>query len=192
MVNYRMNLIKTGEGIFLLGWTNEWWMSGETIMPTWLKTLFWTISRGASLISFLSGRIFQYFSRSRYGREIRNHLECFYQFNRPGFTWFGDDGHTLSLFQFYSLKVRSNGPRIYGHPTLGERHHVIADVVNNSEYVIFLVSGAGKAPMVQKVLYSKYDPDTTPAQVIRPITGNLEWILDEEAGSLVKVNPKKK
>jgi len=102
----------------------------------------------------------------------------------------GDDGHTLSLFPgSYSLKVRDQW--VYGYyvnPVLGERLTLLPELVNNADQTIFLVRGSSKANMVKKVLYSRHDVDTTPAQAIAPVNGKLEWLLDEEAGAEVRAS----
>ena len=59
-------------------------------------------------------------------------------------------------------------------------------VLNSAHEVIFLVSGMQKASIVQHVLYVKVPDTKYPASLIRPTEGTLCWMIDEEAGSLLK------
>jgi 6-phosphogluconolactonase len=100
----------------------------------------------------------------------------------------GDDGHTLSLFPgmpviheedklttAYFLKVQD----MY-------RITLTAPLVNRAARVAFLVTGAGKAPALKEVIEGDYKPDTYPAQVIKPIDGELYWFVDEAASALLE------
>jgi 6-phosphogluconolactonase len=99
----------------------------------------------------------------------------------------GENGHTASLFP--------------GTPVLEERErwvtavHVAeqdmdrvtltAPLINQAAVVVFLVSGANKAAVLGEVLEGPSDPNRLPAQLIQPAYGELHWLLDREAASLL-------
>jgi 6-phosphogluconolactonase len=56
-------------------------------------------------------------------------------------------------------------------------------VLNHSDLVVFMVSGAEKAETLKKVLQGDHQPDRFPAQFIRPGAGKLLWIVDKAAAS---------
>lgn len=96
----------------------------------------------------------------------------------------GPDGHTASLFP--------------GSAGLAETHKlVIANwiekfntyritftfpVLNNSKCVMFLVSGADKAPMLRDVLEGHPKPPY-PSQLVNPSNGRLLWMVDKAAAA---------
>jgi len=102
----------------------------------------------------------------------------------------GADGHTASLFP--------------GTQALGEQKRLVAanwveklntwrltltaPVLNNAVSVAFLIAGADKAESLRAVLQGEWQPEVLPAQLIRPTTGRLLWLLDEAAASLVQRN----
>jgi len=53
--------------------------------------------------------------------------------------------------------------------------------------VLFLVSGKAKAHALKQVLQARLDPDALPAQAICPEDGDLLWLVDAEAASLLEV-----
>ena len=56
-----------------------------------------------------------------------------------------------------------------------------APVVNAAKQVAFLVNGKGKAEALKQVLHGDYNPDEFPAQIIKPINGELHFFVDEAA-----------
>ncbi len=56
-----------------------------------------------------------------------------------------------------------------------------APVINNAAEVMFLVSGAEKAPALQAVLYSDASAEEFPAKLIQPRNGRLIWLVDRAA-----------
>jgi 6-phosphogluconolactonase len=104
----------------------------------------------------------------------------------------GDNGHTASLFP--------------GSPAIGEtRRWVMAQfveevgmwrvtltpvVINAASHIAFLVSGAGKAQMLQRVLEGPRDPESLPSQVVRPARGELRWLVDAPAAASLKNAPR--
>ncbi len=95
----------------------------------------------------------------------------------------GEDGHTASLFP--------------DSPALEERHHlavaVILDeirhhritltlpVINQGQEAVFLVSGKGKANILERVIHQK--DLSLPASRVTPDRGKLLFLSDLEAGS---------
>jgi len=100
----------------------------------------------------------------------------------------GDNSHTLSLFPGEEVIhekdqwVRS----VFVKEVKMERITLTAPVVNLSKRIAFLVSGQDKAEAVAHILSDSYDPDRYPAQVIKPVNGELFWFMDEPAASRVK------
>jgi 6-phosphogluconolactonase len=97
----------------------------------------------------------------------------------------GEDGHTLSLFpgtevvqeekawtRAYFLKAQD----MY-------RITLTKSIVNLSAKVAFLATGPDKAKALEQVLEGPFNPDLYPSQVIRPLTGELHWFIDEKAAS---------
>src|SRR5262249_42856856 len=99
----------------------------------------------------------------------------------------GENVHVESLFP--------------GHPALHERERlavavevdalqrhrvtITPPVLNNSALVMFLVEGKGKAEAVEKTLDGPRDPDRFPAQIVDPPHGEVVWLLDRAAASLL-------
>jgi 6-phosphogluconolactonase len=97
----------------------------------------------------------------------------------------GDDGHTASLFpgteavhEQARLAIAHDVPKLDA-----TRLTMTPKLINNAKEVIFLVTGAGKAEMLHKVLDGPVDVDTMPSQVIRPENSRLRWIVDEAAAA---------
>jgi len=56
-------------------------------------------------------------------------------------------------------------------------------VLNNAREIIFLVSGKQKARILRTVLEN--GQALLPAQKIRPVNGNVKWLIDQEAASML-------
>ena len=97
----------------------------------------------------------------------------------------GDDGHTASLFPHtdalheISLIVTPN--HVPQKDTW--RITLTKPVINQGREVAFLIEGAAKAEILAKVLLGPYDPETTPSQLIRPVSGRVSFLLDAAAAS---------
>jgi 6-phosphogluconolactonase len=96
----------------------------------------------------------------------------------------GDDGHTASLFPGTSaLEDRTHAVVVTQSPHgLVSRLTLTLGVINRATVVLFLVSGAGKAPMVRAVLGPQDEADRAlPAALVQPHSGRLIWMLDRSA-----------
>jgi 6-phosphogluconolactonase len=99
----------------------------------------------------------------------------------------GANAHIASLFP--------------GHPALHEDERLALDVtveaeqphrvtltapaINHAARVMFMVTGAEKASAVKAVLEGPRDPDQYPAQIVAPEDGELLWLMDRAAASLL-------
>ena len=99
----------------------------------------------------------------------------------------GEEGHTASLFPH--------------SPVLKETEHLVAapwveklnsyritltlPILNNGHSVMFLVTGDTKAEILKEVVKGEVDPDRYPAQAIRPVHGELIWLVDAAAARLI-------
>ncbi len=94
----------------------------------------------------------------------------------------GEDGHTASLFP--NTAILEEKKALVGvcdevEPT---RLSLTFPVLNNSENIYFLVSGANKKEAASRIL-SNSEENVLPAQRIRPVSGNLVWYLTLDAHS---------
>jgi 6-phosphogluconolactonase len=99
----------------------------------------------------------------------------------------GSEGHTASLFP--GAKALHEKRRIavssWVGKLLSERITLTPPAINHAAHVIFMVTGADKAPALTAVLERVYEPDQLPAQLIRPANGTLLWLVDTAAGGLL-------
>ena len=96
----------------------------------------------------------------------------------------GNDGHTASLFPGTSaLQDRTRVVTVGQAPTgIPFRLTLTLGVLNRATVVLFLVTGAGKAPMVRAILEPKSAADRAlPAAMVAPDSGQLIWMLDHSA-----------
>jgi len=95
----------------------------------------------------------------------------------------GPDGHTASIFP--GAKVINEESRLVVAPWVKKfdsyRISLTPPVLNNSSFLIFLVSGADKAGALREVLEGEYHPERFPAQLINPPNGKLLWLVDQTA-----------
>lgn len=97
----------------------------------------------------------------------------------------GDDGHTASIFpNSMELLESDQWCAVATHPTSGQKRITLTGkVLNNSEQVVFIATGAGKAQMVKQVAIEQ-QPEF-PASHIKPPSGEVLWLIDEAAASLL-------
>jgi 6-phosphogluconolactonase len=99
----------------------------------------------------------------------------------------GPDGHTASLFPD-SAGLKDNEHLVIANWVEKFKTHRISftfPVLNRAAEVLFLVSGADKAPVLAQVLQG--DPSLAlPSQKVQPSDGKLLWMLDEAAASKLK------
>jgi len=99
----------------------------------------------------------------------------------------GDDGHTASLFP--GSPVESDTPTIavtaHYQDRPANRVSLTPKVFNQAREIWFLVTGAGKAETLRRVLTGEKDPEQLPAQRIQPVNGKLVWMVDEAAGKFL-------
>jgi 6-phosphogluconolactonase len=101
------------------------------------------------------------------------------------FLGLGTDGHTASLFPGQGSldeKERLVVPVKGGHPELS-RLTMTYPVLNSGKQIVFMVSGRKKAEVVKTVLEDKQR--RFPAHGIQPAKGNLIFLIEREAASLL-------
>jgi 6-phosphogluconolactonase len=96
----------------------------------------------------------------------------------------GEEGHTASIFP--GSEVLKEQVRLVSAPWVEKfksyRITLTLPVLNNAAFVIFLVSGEGKAEIVREVLLTD---SPVPAKAIAPHNGELLWLVDQAAARLL-------
>ena len=99
----------------------------------------------------------------------------------------GPDGHTTSLFPGTRALHEKNQLVVANWVDKLNAHRITMSlpVLNNSVYVLFLVSGGDKANVLREVFENQ--TEELPASLVRPMNGRLVWLVDREAaGALPK------
>ncbi|XP_042863844.1 6-phosphogluconolactonase-like [Penaeus japonicus] len=95
----------------------------------------------------------------------------------------GPDGHTASLFPGHALLKED---KLWIAPISDSpkpppcRVTMTFPVINKARCCIFAMAGQGKADMVKRILG---DQEALPSGMVKPVSGELIWLLDEPAAS---------
>ncbi len=97
----------------------------------------------------------------------------------------GANAHTASLFPGSALVNDTTDWVAAGYieEVKMNRITLTVPVINAAEHILFMVAGEDKAATVRAVLRGEYRPADLPAQLIRPVSGALVWLLDRPAAS---------
>ena len=100
----------------------------------------------------------------------------------------GDDGHTLSLFPGSDIIVNHKNwvNEVYNVDQQMYRITLMPLLVNRASNIAFIVDGNKKASVLKRVIEGPYNPLELPAQIIKPVNGELQWFLDEDAAKELK------
>jgi 6-phosphogluconolactonase len=99
----------------------------------------------------------------------------------------GEDGHTASLFpgsKWLEERKRFAVPVHLEEPNR-DRVSLTLPVLNHAGQVLLLVAGHSKAVVLAHILEDGPQEITYPAALIHPIRGDLTWLIEEEAASLL-------
>ncbi len=100
----------------------------------------------------------------------------------------GDDGHTASIFPNQLELLNSDQIcAVATQPQTGQKRITLTgEAINQAKQVAFLVTGKSKADRISEILNKTKDAGNLPAYSIAPISGNLNWYLDEDAASGIR------
>ncbi|WP_448560713.1 6-phosphogluconolactonase [Trichothermofontia sp.] len=95
----------------------------------------------------------------------------------------GEDAHTASLFpKTEALQVCDRLVTV-GNKDGQPRLTFTIPLINAARCVLFLVTGENKRPALAQVFAPEADANQYPARLIRPLHGELIWLLDSAAGA---------
>jgi len=100
----------------------------------------------------------------------------------------GDNSHTASLFPHTAVLHETEAlvKEEYIEEVKMYRITLTAPIINKADYITFLLYGAGKAEAVRHILEDERNIEEYPAQLIKPIKGELHWFMDDGASSKLK------
>ncbi len=99
----------------------------------------------------------------------------------------GENHHTASLFPGSPALREMERLAVAVEVDAEDRNRITLTppAINNAQRVMFIAAGQAKAEAVRDVLEGPRDPDRIPAQVIQPDDGEINWMLDRAAASLL-------
>ena len=124
-------------------------------------------------------------SALKYEKELNSFFK-----SRPGFDLvllgIGDDGHTASLFPGIPALKEKKHSAIAVPPSgaiMSERITLTLPIINEAENIMFMAAGSNKSGIIRKVIEN--EKSRLPAAMVRSRKGNLFFLLDEGAASLL-------
>ena len=127
-------------------------------------------------------------------REYEAELKGFFSLGEGEFPRFdlillglGDNVHIASLFPGHPAIHENQRLAVAVEVDAPQRHRITLTppVLNRAARVMFIVSGQNKAQAVKTALEGPHKPDQYPAQIIDPAHGEVMWLLDRPAASLL-------
>jgi 6-phosphogluconolactonase len=121
-------------------------------------------------------------------------IKGFYCSSQPRFDLIllglGEDGHTASLFPrtaaLHETKRLVKAVCIENQQI--NRITITPPLINIARHILFLVTGANKSAILNKILHVAYDPEIYPVQLIKPEDGELDWFVDKGAAEQLGIN----
>lgn len=106
------------------------------------------------------------------------------------FLGLGEDGHTASLFPGTAALDDTEHwvAAIYVERLQSYRLTLTLPVINAARQATFLVSGASKARIVREILASDSALQNYPVAKVRPVDGQLTWLIDGDAANALTAN----
>lgn len=103
------------------------------------------------------------------------------------FLGMGTDGHTASLFPYTPVLDENSffAKEVYLEDLKKFRITITKNVINRASKVAFLISGENKAEVLKEVMYGDYNYRRYPSQLIKPINGEIIWLLDKGAAKFI-------
>ncbi len=95
----------------------------------------------------------------------------------------GEDGHTVSIFPDQIKLFNSKRfAEVTVHPESKQKRITITgSVINNAVNIFFLVTGKGKANVINEIINKSGNFQAYPASLVLPKEANFKWYLDSEA-----------
>jgi 6-phosphogluconolactonase len=124
--------------------------------------------------------------------EYQNTLEAYFSGQSPALDFvllgLGENGHTASLFPETAVldEKRRWVSEVYVPNLQMWRVTLTATILNQAKKIVFLVDGASKALVLNQVVNGARRPKELPAQLIQPQKGELLWLVDRAAASLMQ------
>ncbi len=154
------------------------------------KAMLDAVPLPASQVHRMEGELDPEDGAARYEAEIRNGFKL-EGAETPTFDLIilglGPDGHTASLFPHTEGLNNMTNIVIANHVPQKDtwRLTLTWPVITQGREVAFLIEGDEKADMIKTVWAGTYDPESWPAQLIRPASGKLTLLLDQAAAAKI-------
>jgi 6-phosphogluconolactonase len=131
---------------------------------------------------------------ARAARDYEQTLREFFKPHPPQFDLvflgLGADGHTASLFPG-SPALRARGRlamEVQAKDADFRRVTLTPLALNRARSIVFLVAGTAKARILQRILSEPDAIPALPAQLIRSVSGEVHWLVDQKAADYLTSN----
>nr|ACH43814.1 putative 6-phosphogluconolactonase [Taeniopygia guttata] len=106
----------------------------------------------------------------------------------------GPDGHTCSLFPGHALLQEQNSLISFLEDSPKpppQRVTMTLPLLNAAKALLVVATGASKAPVIKRILEppeeQREESESLPAARLRPRSGRLRWLLDQEAAKELRI-----
>ncbi len=124
---------------------------------------------------------------AKYEDEIRKHLGADLRFDLI-LLGMGPDGHTASLFPHQEVLHETQKMVAAYHLDAQNMYRITltAPLINKGKHLVVMLYGENKAPALHEVLEGERNTELYPAQLLKPETGDITWLVDKAAASQLK------